>query len=377
MTYPELINEYLDGKLAGTARERELFDGLAEHPEWREEMALQLQMEQAMRRDLSMVAVPPAATNAIFSRLRFTPSKQRSGLAQTAASGKSFFGRSVQQLGWFGALRIPALALAISGAGYLVYSTLHTSLIAGPSSHDGGGFVARTIITDTTSTHTPTLQSDVPAPSLSGDVVAAASAAKENVQKLRVDIPDANERSIGSTDARSERIPNEPILSYLNVGNFYAVHYLTSKKVIGIFEAGKIYSSQDGGHAWSLQSSGTNNVLYGVDFIDTLTGSAVGGLGTVLHTTDAGRHWETVSSGTDANLISVHYVTADTVYACGEDGAILRSTNGGSAWTPQVSGTTANLQGMQWKNGAEGEIRGAHGMAIRTHDAGATWQIVK
>ena len=377
MTYPELINEYLDGKLAGTPRERELFDGLAEQPEWREEMALQLQMEQAMRRDLTMVAVPPAATNAIFSRIRFAPSEQRSMIAETPSAIRRFvFGKGAEHLGVYSALRIATIAILLSGSAFVLYSNLKSNTSTTPPVRANGlppqmppvsdSAVAPTIIPTSSLPTTP------PIP----------NAIADRVQKERTPSPatassnDA-EKLIHVTDVRQTDIANEPIISYLNVGNFYAVDYLTREKIIGVFESGKIFCSEDGGHAWMLQSSGTTTDLYGVNFIDTLNGAAVGGHGTVLRTSDAGRHWRQVISGTDAKLIAVRYVTADTLYACGDGGSIIRSTDAGNVWTRQTSGTSANFFRMQWKNGEEGEIRGAHGIALTTHDAGVTWNIVK
>jgi photosystem II stability/assembly factor-like uncharacterized protein len=51
---------------------------------------------------------------------------------------------------------------------------------------------------------------------------------------------------------------------------------------------GTILRTTDGGATWSVQASGTTDVLYGVSFADTETGTAVGDGGTIVRTTTGG-----------------------------------------------------------------------------------------
>jgi photosystem II stability/assembly factor-like uncharacterized protein len=51
---------------------------------------------------------------------------------------------------------------------------------------------------------------------------------------------------------------------------------------------GTILRTTDGGETWVSQSSGTGNILYGVFFTSTNTGTAVGARGTILRTTTGG-----------------------------------------------------------------------------------------
>jgi photosystem II stability/assembly factor-like uncharacterized protein len=53
-------------------------------------------------------------------------------------------------------------------------------------------------------------------------------------------------------------------------------------------QGGLILRTTDGGVTWTRQSTGTNNFLYGVSFVDSNTGWAVGSGGTILHTTTGG-----------------------------------------------------------------------------------------
>ena len=58
--------------------------------------------------------------------------------------------------------------------------------------------------------------------------------------------PVTTEAPLHSLDMRPEHIPNEPMTTFINIGNFYSVDYLTSKKIIGVGEAGTIYCAEDG-----------------------------------------------------------------------------------------------------------------------------------
>ena len=76
-------------------------------------------------------------------------------------------------------------------------------------------------------------------------------------------------------------------------------------------------------HFWNLQSSGTIQHLYDVDFIDSNTGTAVGAGGTILMTTDAGQNWITKSSGTTAGLFGVSFTDANNGTIVGDGGTIF------------------------------------------------------
>ena len=52
---------------------------------------------------------------------------------------------------------------------------------------------------------------------------------------------------------------------------------------------------------WTLQTTGTTNSLWAVDFLDTMTGYAVGAQGNIFKTTDGGATWTNVQDGTSAS----------------------------------------------------------------------------
>ena len=68
---------------------------------------------------------------------------------------------------------------------------------------------------------------------------------------------------------------------------------------------------------WYHQTSGTENILYGIHFSDANTGTAGGIYGTVLRTTDGGKIWTEQNSGTNAHLFDVTFLNSDTGIAVG------------------------------------------------------------
>jgi hypothetical protein len=86
------------------------------------------------------------------------------------------------------------------------------------------------------------------------------------------------------------------------------------------------------GESWTIQSSGTTQVLRGVCFADTNTGTAVGDAGTILHTSNGGASWTVQSSQTPYSLYGVCFTDGNTGTVDGDHGTILRTTTGGVTW---------------------------------------------
>jgi photosystem II stability/assembly factor-like uncharacterized protein len=79
---------------------------------------------------------------------------------------------------------------------------------------------------------------------------------------------------------------------------------------------GVILATSDGGAHWNTQWESTDNLLYGVSFVDASHGWAVGWSGIVLATTDGGAHWNAQSSGV-GSLASVSFTDASHGWAVG------------------------------------------------------------
>ena len=127
------------------------------------------------------------------------------------------------------------------------------------------------------------------------------------------------------------------------------------------------------GSEWIQQSSGTTNWLLGADFIDTVTGWAVGDLGTILKTTNRGYSWIPKSSGITNTVEAIDFIDANTGWAVGDGmgGVILRTTNGGTNWERQDSGRI--LVSVFFITSTTGWGVGPGGLILKTTNGGTTW----
>ncbi len=350
MSYEKRIHDYLAGELS-PEEERRLFDDLSAHPEWRHELTAQLKIEQAAQKDLGTVVVPTAVTAAIFSSLDFAAPDQ--SIASPVKTMTGVTGTTI--LSRFGLFAMVSTVSAIIAVGCLVFM-LYRSSETTPIVHSASAPNVYSSVHDSVQTHSSTSEPN--------QVVKAATSS-----------PAATKEMTALKTPFIKTIPNEPMRFYFDIGRFSSVDYLTQKKIIGVADEGKIYCSEDGGKSWEMQTSGTSSDLYGVHFIDTTHGIAVGAKGTVLHTSTAGREWQKMSSGTEATLATVRYANRDTVYACGAQGTIIRSTSSGIQWQQLESGTTANLFKIRFENGSTGIVGGEHNLTLETDNAGTTWHV--
>lgn len=122
--------------------------------------------------------------------------------------------------------------------------------------------------------------------------------------------------------------------------------------------------------SWSVQLSGTNADLYGIDFIDGDIGMAVGDSGVILRTYNGGLTWEKLNSGVTLRLNSVSYMDAANIIVVGDDALILKSQNGGDSWFAQyVEGiTNADLWSVDMSPSGKGIIAGQYMTLITTID---------
>ena len=168
---------------------------------------------------------------------------------------------------------------------------------------------------------------------------------------------------------------------------------------------------------WRQLESGTGEHLYGVHFIDTKRGWAVGTDGTVLSTVDGGSSWKATSiskdtltqvnfatpnNGWTVSIGQVHYTGsggaswnlqhqarglgktppgildlhfADTMHgwAVGGKGTVLKTENGGSRWESQRNLSNKHLWGVYFADPAHGWIVGEEGEILHTQDGGGRW----
>ncbi|GAC1437207.1 MAG: hypothetical protein NVSMB51_10440 [Solirubrobacteraceae bacterium] len=156
-----------------------------------------------------------------------------------------------------------------------------------------------------------------------------------------------------------------------NFPNLYGVSFVDSYHGWAVGYNGRILATSDGRH-WGAQSSGTTNALNGVSFADSGHGWAVGDGGTILATSDGGASWSAQSSGTSAKLRGVKFVDSSHGWAVG-DGTILATSDGGASWSAQSSGGTGTLRGVSFVDASHGAAVGDGFTILYTSDGGATW----
>jgi len=142
--------------------------------------------------------------------------------------------------------------------------------------------------------------------------------------------------------------------------------------ILLLFFSSQLCFSQD---TWELvlPPSPTSNQLVSLDFIDEMTGWAVGEYGTILKTTDAGENWRIVEIPQLNYLLDVYFPTPSTGYIVGKDGIILKSVDAGESWFQQPIRFSNNLNRVRFRDENSGWIVGEKGLILFTNDGGQTW----
>jgi photosystem II stability/assembly factor-like uncharacterized protein len=109
----------------------------------------------------------------------------------------------------------------------------------------------------------------------------------------------------------------------------------------------------------------------------TVSGFAVGNLGTVLRTTTRGRTWIAQNSRVTVDLNAVKMATVTRIYACGDSGTILRSFSSGTwvkiAIAPDYDAIDFHTLGFTGSQGDSAWVAGDGGIILGSRNAGDTW----
>ena len=136
----------------------------------------------------------------------------------------------------------------------------------------------------------------------------------------------------------------------------------------------QIYATSNGGTNWVQQTSGTPNLLRSVDFLDANNGWAVGYRGTILNTNDAGINWTLQTSNTESHFYSIFMLNTSTGWICGSSGSVLKTTDGGSTWTAHDIDISQTLSSIFFLNENHGfTISTDKGYIFETTDGGVSW----
>ncbi|MHC1736969.1 MAG: protein kinase [Ignavibacteriaceae bacterium] len=83
-------------------------------------------------------------------------------------------------------------------------------------------------------------------------------------------------------------------------------------------------------------------------------------------------NFKVVSTGMNQNLSSVYFIDDLTGYACGEGGTVIRTFDGGDSWSKVPQGDLYNFNNLYFFNDREGIIIGDNGNLYLTQDSAST-----
>lgn len=166
------------------------------------------------------------------------------------------------------------------------------------------------------------------------------------------------------------------IADYSNILNgLYFTDSLTGT-VVGT--GGLIITTTNGGINWTqrlmmLPVQLADSIMGCVHYINSQTGYAGGILGIVVKTTNAGINWSYVPLGNNFNANGIFFTDVNTGFICSQAGRIYRTTNGGVNWVQQVTGITDPLQDVEFIDANTGWVCGFNGRILKTTNGGVTW----
>jgi len=153
------------------------------------------------------------------------------------------------------------------------------------------------------------------------------------------------------------------------------------KKIFTLVLSALVLSVSAQNFTWTEQTSGTDQWLNDVHFVDNMNGWAVGDNGTIVATYDGGETWTTQTSGTTEKLRSVHFISAARGWTAGGQSAssntLLTTYDGGASWAPvphDIPNEETFLKGIQFYDADHGfVITSAHNIYY-TSNGGVNWE---
>jgi len=113
-------------------------------------------------------------------------------------------------------------------------------------------------------------------------------------------------------------------------------------------DSGYLANTIDGGRTWQYQDSFTV-ILSGVDFVDSLTGFAVGtdfrfSTAFIYSTIDGGIHWDIKQLYGDGYYEDIGFLDEKYGWILASGGRILKTCDGGANWETQIDGLDCNFR---------------------------------
>lgn len=135
------------------------------------------------------------------------------------------------------------------------------------------------------------------------------------------------------------------------------VHFINERVgwIVGNFnlfatDGGYIAKTTDSGKTWKYYDSLFTPIMYGIDFIDSLKGFAVGtnwsfSTGFIYSTTDGGMNWHWQQFSNSGAFWDIGFLDDKNGWVAGS-GKILRTTNGGETWKTHVDTIESDFKQM-------------------------------
>jgi len=134
-------------------------------------------------------------------------------------------------------------------------------------------------------------------------------------------------------------------------------------------ENGRICKTIDGGTNWTISTTVSSQVLYSVQFINDEIGYCSGGIinnPVIYKTINGGSTWTSVTNvPQNVNIIyDINFVDTLTGYAACHAGYYIKTTDGGKTWESENLNTTSNLKSIQFVNPYKAWITGSSGTIL-------------
>ncbi len=145
---------------------------------------------------------------------------------------------------------------------------------------------------------------------------------------------------------------------------------------------GKIFYSSNGGENWTAQASNVQSALIEVQFLNRNLGWAVGwnesySGNKIIKTTNGGLNWQTVYSDSTNNfLYCLTFIDSLTGFAAGSSGKIIATTDGGNNWSLRYQTELSYnwFNSIFFSDALHGwAVGGFNNLVVRTTDGGNNW----
>lgn len=138
-----------------------------------------------------------------------------------------------------------------------------------------------------------------------------------------------------------------------------------------------LYKTTDNGANWTTTTTGFNDALLDITFINSVTGFTVGD-NKIYKSTNSGINWTVTNLNIESGFTSVENImfpNENTGYAGIDGGKVAKTTNCGITWEVFKTGQYDHLHGMSFPSVDTGYAVTKYGNFIKTTNAGINWVV--